>query len=76
MLAHEESGTQEVESPFAVDGYSHAVAENLWVTQARLTYAVLHQAGVRTVHHCRGEQRATWSRRLTWTVLEQLKAYL
>lgn len=73
MLAREKSGTQEVESPFAVDGYSHAVAENLWVTQTRLTHAVLHQAGVRTVHHCRGEQRATL---LTWTVLEQLKPYL
>lgn len=64
MLAREESGTQEVESPFAVDGYSHAVAEHLWVAQSRLTHAVLHQAGIGTVHHCRGEQRAT---SLTWT---------
>lgn len=70
MLACEESRTQEVESPLAVDGYSQAVAENLWVPQCRLTHAVLHQAGVRTVHNCRGEQRATL---LTWTVLEQLK---
>lgn len=73
MLTCEESRTQEVESPFAVDGYSHAVAENLWVTQARLTHAVLHQAGIRTVHHCRGAQGATL---LTWTKLENLKPYL
>lgn len=69
MSAREGGGTQKVESAFAVDGHSHGVAENLRGTQAGLANAVLHQARVRTVHHCREEPRATL---LTWAVLEQV----
>lgn len=56
MLACEESRSQEVEAPLAVDRNRDAVAEHFWVTQARLAHAVLHEAGVGTVDHCRTEQ--------------------
>lgn len=57
MLACEERRPQEVEASLAVDGHGHSVAEDFWVTQAGLSHAVLHQAGVRTVHHCRADHR-------------------
>lgn len=57
MLARQERRSQEVESSLAVDGDADSVAEDFWVTKAGLSHAVLHQTGVRTVHHCRADHR-------------------
>lgn len=53
VLAREERRSPEVEASLAVDSDADSVAEDFWVTKAGLPHAVLHQAGVRTVHHCR-----------------------
>lgn len=79
MLACEECRAQEVEASFTVDCHSYTIAENFWVTQARLAHAILHEARVRAVHHCRREQKTPfWSKWFTciykwlWIVLRQL----
>lgn len=46
MLAREERRSQEVEASLAVDSDAESVAEDFWVTKARLSHAVLHQARV------------------------------
>lgn len=46
VLAREERRSQEVEAPLAVDGDADSVAEDFGVTEAGLSHAVLHQAGV------------------------------
>lgn len=58
MLACKERRTQKVEASFAVDGHSHTIAEDFWVTEARLAHTVLHVAGIRAVHHCARQQKS------------------
>lgn len=56
MLTCEECRAQQVKASFTVDCHSYAIAEDLWVTQARLAHTILHMTRVRTVYHWRKEK--------------------